>query len=482
MKLKIKTSWWVYAGIIVFIILNSVGILKEFYLFNIIPFFLLLVAIAFLSLDALILIIVFFVPLSVPLSEIVQGLPIDMNLPTEPFLAGVLLIFVLKLLHERSFDKKILTHPVSVSIYLYLIWILVTTLSSTMPIVSLKIFLSRVWFIIAFYFLTTQLFKNKNNTTKYILLYSISLSIVVLYATFRIVKYGIFEEKIAYWASNPFYKDHTIYGAMLAFYIPPLAAFVYYKKFSNPKRLLYLGILFILTIGLISSYSRAAWISIIVAFSIWAIIQLKIKFWVIATSFITFVIFIFLFGNTIMRTLESNDQDSSGNNISEQIQSITNISTDASNVERLNRWKCAIRMFKQKPILGWGPGTYMFQYAPFQRSYEKTIISTNKGDGGNAHSEYLGPLCEQGILGPFFYLLIIISTIITASKVIRKTSDDFSRMMSISAILGLVTYYLHGILNNFLNTDKAAAPFWGFIAIIVAIDIYHKKKEQPTAE
>ena len=27
-----------------------------------------------------------------------------------------------------------------------------------------------------------------------------------------------------------------------------------------------------------------------------------------------------------------------------------------------------------------------------------TIISTNFGDGGNAHSEYLSPLAEQGFL------------------------------------------------------------------------------------
>ena len=41
--------------------------------------------------------------------------------------------------------------------------------------------------------------------------------------------------------------------------------------------------------------------------------------------------------------------------------------------------------------------------------------------------------------------------------------------------LGLVTYFTHGMLNNFLDTDKASAPFWGFIAILVAYDVYHLK-------
>jgi putative inorganic carbon (hco3(-)) transporter len=38
-----------------------------------------------------------------------------------------------------------------------------------------------------------------------------------------------------------------------------------------------------------------------------------------------------------------------------------------------------------------------------------------------------------------------------------------------------MTYFIHGVLNNYLDTDKASIPFWGFIAIIVAIDIYHQK-------
>ena len=47
----------------------------------------------------------------------------------------------------------------------------------------------------------------------------------------------------------------------------------------------------------------------------------------------------------------------------------------------------------------------------------------------------------------------------------------------ISLLLGLITYLIHGILNNFLDTDKASAPFWGFIAMIVAFDIYHVKAD-----
>jgi hypothetical protein len=41
-----------------------------------------------------------------------------------------------------------------------------------------------------------------------------------------------------------------------------------------------------------------------------------------------------------------------------------------------------------------------------------------------------------------------------------------------------MTYFIHGTLNNYLDTDKASVPFWGFIAILVSIDLYHYPKEQ----
>ena len=49
------------------------------------------------------------------------------------------------------------------------------------------------------------------------------------------------------------------------------------------------------------------------------------------------------------------------------------------------------------------------------------------------------------------------------------------------ALLGLITYYIHGTMNNFLDTDKLSVPFWGFTAIIVAIDIHTRKISQAEA-
>ena len=176
-------------------------------------------------------------------------------------------------------------------------------------------------------------------------------------------------------------------------------------------------------------------------------------------------------------SLEHNSKQSSAD-FKTHISSMANITSDASNLERINRWSCAIRMFEDKPVFGFGPGTYMFKYGPYQLNENRTIISTNSADGGNAHSEYLGPLSESGVLGLLTFLLIVGTVIYTAVHTYMRVNDKRLKSFVLAALVGLVTYYIHGFLNNFLDTDKLSVPFWGFTAMIVAIDIYSRQQSQ----
>jgi O-antigen ligase len=135
-------------------------------------------------------------------------------------------------------------------------------------------------------------------------------------------------------------------------------------------------------------------------------------------------------------------------------------------------------MFQKHPGVGFGPGTYAFKYAPFQFSYEKTIISTNAGNKGNAHSEYIGPLAESGVLGLLTFVAIVAMIFYTGIALYYKMEQGSLRALLLAIILGLITYFIHGFLNNFLDTDKASVPVWGFAAAIVAIQLYHLKSEK----
>jgi len=392
-----------------------------------------------------------------------------MFLPTEPLLAGLLVIFLIKLATDGSFDRRIMRHPVTIIILFQLLWIFVTSITSTMPGVSFKFFLSRLWFVAVFYFMATQIFKDPARIRDYFWVILIPLSAMVIVITLKHSTLGLFDQKASNPAVDPFFNDHTLYGAIMAFFIPVVFGYIVQSNLSWWKRIGAFIILGLLITGLIFSYSRAAWVSLVGGAVVYLIILFKIPGKTVLLGFGIFLAAILLFGKTLLMNMEGNDQDSS-DNFTEHIQSISNISTDASNLERLNRWSCAIRMFGSKPLLGFGPGTYMFQYAPFQKESQKTIISTNAADGGNAHSEFLGPMSESGILGGLAMLLLVIYGIITGLRVYKKQTDKELKMIAIVVLISLITYFLHGIMNNFLDTDKASVGVWGFLAILVTLD------------
>lgn len=456
-----------------FALLNAILIANEFYFAPLLPVMLAVVLLAFFALDKLVLLVVFLTPLSVNLTDI--GLGVGLTIPTDPLLFGVMLMFILKLIAERRFDKRIADHPITLAIIVNLVWIGITTATSEMPVVSLKYFVSRLWYVITFYFVMTQIFRDFKNIKWFLAMYMTAFIGIIGYTIVHHAMYG-FMEQPAHWVMSPFFNDHTSYGAALAMFYPLLIALTFSSDYSRSWKIVFFTVLAIFTVALILSYTRAAWVSLVGALGVYIVMRLRIKFVTIMSLAAAFIVALTLSWDTIVMKLEKNRQDSSAE-LTEHVQSITNISTDASNLERLNRWTSAWRMFKERPFVGWGPGTYMFQYAPFQLSANKTIISTNAGDKGNAHSEYIGPLAESGVFGLLSFVILIVVMIYTSVILYPRMKNKEQRLYMISLFLGLVTYLIHGILNNFLDTDKASAPFWGFIAAMVAIQVYHMKDE-----
>jgi len=472
-----KNIKWVYALSIAFILINAVCTFFEFYYFNLFPAAVLILLLALFSLDKLILFVVFLTPLAINLQNIDGGL--GLSLPTEPIIFGIMMVFIFKQLHSNTLDVKLLKHPITIAILINLVWLFITSITSDIPIVSFKFLISRLWFIITFYFLATQLFKKFSNIKIFIWLYIISFSIIIIYTLYSHALVN-FDEQIANYIMSPFYNDHTIYGAMLAMFLPVLFFFTMNKKYSASIKFAASLFLVLFIVALVFSYTRAAWVSLAIALMAYVILLLRIRFRNVLIVFLSACTLAFVYQTEIVMKLEKNRQDAS-QDFDKHIESISNISTDASNLERLNRWNAAFRMFRERPFFGWGPGTYSFEYAPFQHAHEKTIISTNMGDKGNAHSEYIGPLCESGVLGALTFISIIICVLATGFRLYYTVTENETKKMVLVIVLGFITYIVHGGLNNFLDTDKASVPFWGFVAMLVAIDLYHKRKSEEVA-
>jgi len=417
----------------------------------------------------------FLTPLSINIEEYVEGF--GLYIPTEPLLFGLMILLLLQQLKKNQLDKNIWNNPIIWAVSFYLFWIFITSITSTAPITSFKFLLARLWFIVPLLFFGTKIFSKEKNIKTFIWLFISAMSIAITYTIIVHASYG-FGEKEGHWVMWPFFKDHTIYGSTIAF-TTPLVFGLYFSKNHPPLiKATLIGLIVIILTGLYFSYTRAAWLSVVAALAVLAVIKLRIKFSILATIGAFALIMLYASWDSIQMEMARNNAEHTTEEFGEKLQSATNVTTDASNLERLNRWSCAISMFQEKPIFGFGPGTYAFEYARFQRPENITIISTNFGDGGNAHSEYLGPLSEMGIFGMVAMLLIVTTIFYQSINLYIKWPSEEKEMRTIllAMILSLVTYFVHGVLNNYLDTDKAAVPIWSFCAAFIALEIIYQQK------
>jgi len=427
------------------------------------------------KLDVLFYILAFSVPISASLEmlRIYNPLGFEVSLPSEPILIALLGVAGYKLIFYFDLFKDLLKHPIFKGILFYLLTLVFTTITSSMHVISLKFILSRLWLMLPCLIFGFIVFRENKNFYRFIALLSLGTSLVVTYSILNLASKG-FDLQAAHFAMQPFYKDHTVYGASIT-----LIAFLSFfqignKNISSQMRIFFIVTTAIIALGIVFSYTRASWVSIVAAVGVYVVMRLRIPFNLIAVSVVSLGLFLFSFSNEILDTLDNNSQDSSGK-FSEHISSMSNISTDASNLERLNRWYCAISLWEEHPIVGSGPGTYQFLYAPYQKPGTRSLISTNDGDGGNAHSEFLGALSDSGIIGLLGIIVFLYVTLRYGIRLYYKIESITDKRIIMGILLALISYFIHGILNNYLDSDKCAVPIWTSVCMLIVLGIKHNK-------
>lgn len=471
----IKEYGLLISGSALFIVIASMLIWMDLPFLMLFPFALIAIYATIYHQEFIFLALAFLTPLSVNIEEYVDGF--GLFLPTEPLMFGLMILLVLQHVRKRTIPTYVFSHLIVKVVGLYLLWILVTSITSSHPVVSFKFLLAKLWFIVPLLFFGPLVYNDRKNIIRFMWLLSLGMILVITYTLVVHASYG-FGEKEGHWVMSPFFKDHTIYGALVAFITPILFGLYFSKKHTPLIQMTLMILILINLVGLYFSYTRAAWLSIIAALGVYMLIRLKVRFSILAALAVIVGLVIFLSWDNIQMELERNKYEHTTEAFSERIQSATNVTTDASNLERLNRWSCALEMFRERPVFGFGPGTYAFEYARFQDPENLTIISTNFGDMGNAHSEYLGPLSESGLIGMLLIFALIAAIFYKGITLYQSWPKEDKEMRSLlmAMIMALVTYFVHGVLNNYLDTDKASIPIWSICAIFIAMEYQLKHK------
>tara|TARA_B100001057_G_scaffold379280_1_gene384757 strand:+ start:2654 stop:3991 length:1338 start_codon:yes stop_codon:yes gene_type:complete len=409
----------------------------------------------------LFLLLAFVLPLSSNFS--IGGL--DLMLPAEWIIGVLTLVLLFDILNKKNY-QLILKNPLPA---LWIISFVLPLILSSIFMVSLKFTLLNGVFVLTFFYGTLRF--GKGEVLKWLKLYFVAFFLAVLWGGYQFLNFDFNPDTIS-GIFKPFYYSNTYVGATAAL----LSGFALGSGRVD-KRYFVLAIVALAII--IFSESRAALISFMVMLIAYLFSFFSLKIRLILPALLIMIVLVFGSKNIsesfTYNKIESHNPDA---NIFEETLSVTNVQSDVSNIERLNRWLSAIRMFQDKPHWGFGPGTYQFTYIPFQEPKLMNRLSVRnpdnipKGSGGSAHSELLLQLSENGWPSTAIFIIIFLVWVYRGYLSIGEL-----QIKRLPFFLGLITYAFHMNVNNFLNQPGFAFLFWTFGALLMRPDLFSHKTE-----
>ena len=136
---------------------------------------------------------------------------------------------------------------------------------------------------------------------------------------------------------------------------------------------------------------------------------------------------------------------------------VTSINTETrseiSGGVRMQIARDGLRMFKQKPLLGYGLDTFPAIYPEFRSFYSDVWIN-------EAHDDYLQLLIETGCLGFCIMLWFLWTMYSQAIKKLWGWPDDRNGVLTLAAMLGCTGILVHSFVDFNLHIPANAAIFY----------------------
>ncbi|OAV43023.1 O-antigen ligase [Lewinella sp. 4G2] len=416
-----------------------------------------------------------FIPLSTDI-QLPGGLSTD--IPTEPLAVGLTGLFVLHLArHWHEYASERFLHPIACLLYLHVGWILFTTFFSAGVTTSLKFSAAKLWYVGAYFLVPLLLIRSRKSLLIALNCIFWPLLFVAIQTLVRHAAYGFsFAEQ--HLTMYPFMPEHVSYAGCLSVFTPWLIFLRWWR--GRQGKSTWWWTYLILPVWMIAVYftfTRAAFVALVMAGGVYFLIKWKLLKPVLALAVVALLLgsaYVIQDNKYLDYAPDYNttvSHDNFGNLIS-----ATYKLEDISTMERLYRWVAAGHMVPYEPWTGWGPGTFLQHYKGYTVEMFRTYVSDNE-DGSGIHSYYLMTLVEQGFPGLVLFLVYILGALVYGARMYYRQRDPYARNAIMAALLALIIVDAFNIINDQMETDKIGAQYLLNLAFIIAMGNYQVERK-----
>ncbi len=432
------------------------------------PFILLYVVALFVNWKFTYWVLLFCIPLSFEYA--LPGGGLSVSLPDEPMMWGFLLLLpVLFAFRPGIIYKWWLQDPVVIIVLLQLAWLIVAVLYSKVLFFSVKFLFAKIWYLVCFFLFPVWVFRTKKDIRKgfYILAASILSTVIVIicrqagnHFSFIMVNHAI----------GMLYNNHVEYSTVVSMFLPLM--FIGYQLCPSEKRwakfflaaftLLFLAAIFF-------SYARAAMLAVMFSIVIALCIRFRIVNLVMPCIYGCIALgMIFLVQNENYINLRPNYEHTYMHHDFKRHILATFKGQDMSSMERIYRWIAAVRMSRDRPIVGYGPHSFYYYYKPYTINMFKTYVSKNS-EHSTTHNYFLYMLVEQGWPAMVLYALLLIIVFAHAQRTYVMAQDRFYKLTTLGLAMTFAASFVNNFFSELIETHKVGALFYLSMALLVII-------------
>ncbi len=145
----------------------------------------------------------------------------------------------------------------------------------------------------------------------------------------------------------------------------------------------------------------------------------------------------------------------------ERFARLLNPITDAGATGRIAIVKDSLKMFRERPLLGWGLGTFPVVYPSFRSFFSNLWVN-------EAHNDFVQTLVETGIVGFCFAAAFLTLLCREGIRNLKNWRSDRQSSMALAAFLGCIGLLVHGFVDFNLQIPANAAFFFALAAIVTS--------------
>jgi len=348
--------------------------------------------------------------------------------------------------------------PIDALLVLFVIVLGYSTLTAYFVMDSLRVFLIHS-LMLTFYFVLARTINTRYKLYLLVVLLVISASLTSLYGIYQY--YGGAASTEA-WVDTTMFQDiqsrvgstfnnPNILGEYLIMMIPLALSLLWYKK-----KIIYKGVfvamLGIMGICMLYTFSRGAWLGLMLAMVGFCIVRDKRLF---ALFLIALFIMPFVLPPSVMNRFTS----------------IGNMQ-DTSSSYRMSILLGSLRMVQDYWLTGIGMGS-----EAFKAIYPKYSLAAAYAH--HSHNIYIQVILEMGISGAVVFMTTLLVFVRATLAHQAKTRDAFLSSVMIAACTGIAGYLVQGLVENIWYNYRVLQTFWVVMAVgLCALNLSKEEVQQ----